>query len=434
MRQITIIAFLLLLLSACGGNKQQQSSMPKETAEEFTEVNELLMQLNELLDDPTAFPERKDWVMLKNWSDSLNFDYDPTNMDSVSLVQCKQLKRRLSLTQARIDSFLLAQQQTQVLMINHLDQQLIDNNACLPVYVERGDRLMYHILTERPVTVKLYNADSHQLLKTYTNKREVLDSIDIKYKGVYLIDIDTKDRQYVDARIVYRPGSIDRMLGKQYKVDTEEIEAQKGEFLAYTKPGIQMHNLFEEPRKFTLRSQLKAAFSSVTNSDRAIVAVQVPKGATDILYSLRIDTNEKPASSDGEFYDNMELSYRRIKVLGLPVYESHRGAGIISTLLGENVPPRKEDAYINMYVFYNAAQAKKFQDGANPANLAYSIDYSTMGTQSCNGRIPSKGNRTVYLGFQNERVRYTNYIWLEAISAVPKSEYYKPEFVRKEIP
>ena len=47
MRQITIIAFLLLLRSACGGSKQQQSSMPKETAEEFTEVNELLIQINE---------------------------------------------------------------------------------------------------------------------------------------------------------------------------------------------------------------------------------------------------------------------------------------------------------------------------------------------------------------------------------------------------
>ena len=100
-------------------------------------------------------------------------------------------------------------------------------------------------------------------------------------------------------------------------------------------------------------------------------------------------------------------------------------------LLGENQPPREEEAYINMYVFYSADQAKKFQDGANPAKLQYNIDYSTMGTQSCNGRIPTKGNRTIYMGYQNERVRYNNYIWLEAVSAVPNTEYLKTEYVVK---
>lgn len=84
-----------------------------------------------------------------------------------------------------------------------------------------------------------------------------------------------------------------------------------------------------------------------------------------------------------------------------------------------------------MYVFYNAAQAKKFQDGADPAKLQYNIDYSTMGTQSCNGRIPSKGNKTIYLGFLNERMRYNNYVWLETVSAVPKTEYYKPQYTVK---
>ncbi|MCQ2369125.1 MAG: hypothetical protein MJ007_01445, partial [Paludibacteraceae bacterium] len=186
-----------------------------------------------------------------------------------------------------------------------------------------------------------------------------------------------------------------------------------------------MKNLFEEPKKFTLRGQLKAAFSG---SARALVAVQIPSGATDILYSLRISTNEGDRSSDGDFYDKMELSYRRVKLLGLPVYESHGGAGIISTLLGENIPLREEDAYINMYVFYNTAQAKLFQDGASAAKLSYNVDYSTLGTQSCNGRIPSKGNRTIYLAFENERMRYNNYIWLEAVSAVPNTEYFKMEY------
>ena len=126
----------------------------------------------------------------------------------------------------------------------------------------------------------------------------------------------------------------------------------------------------------------------------------------------------------------MFRSYKKIKMGGHEVFErqSGHGSSLIELLLGENKPPREEEAYINMYVFYNAVQAKKFQDGIDPAKLQYSVDYSTMGTQSCNGRIPAKGNKIIYLGFQNERVRYNNYVWLEAMSSVTNKEYFKTEY------
>lgn len=445
-KHFLILALCALMVAACGKNKTNEqtdengtqvesvatSGMSSEDAQKFDEASSKLKRLERSLNNVKRPISPDDIRQLQKQSEALEFTFDADNMSDAALDKCDALHARIDSVKRAVETTLDEAVCQQVVYLQKKEQQLLEGQTFIPVYLERGDKLLYFLELEKPAEVKLYNADSRQLLKTYTGKRIVHDSLAIRNKATYLLVINPKGTQYADYEIAYRPGSVERFLGKQYWVDTQEIEAQKGEFLAYTKPGIQMHNLFEEPRKFTLRSQLKAAFSSVTNSDRAIVAVQVPKGATDILYSLRIDTNEKPASSDGEFYDNMELSYRRIKVLGLPVYESHRGAGIISTLLGENVPPRKEDAYINMYVFYNAAQAKKFQDGANPANLAYSIDYSTMGTQSCNGRIPSKGNRTIYLGFQNERVRYTNYIWLEAVSVVPISEYYTTKFIVKE--
>lgn len=32
------------------------------------------------------------------------------------------------------------------------------------------------------------------------------------------------------------------------------------------------------------------------------------------------------------------------------------------------------------------------------------------------------------MGYQNERVRYNNNVWLEAVSAVPNNEYLKTEY------
>ncbi|MDY4149897.1 MAG: hypothetical protein SOY26_09210, partial [Paludibacteraceae bacterium] len=356
--------------------------------------------------------------------EQLVFDYDPATQDSASNAQCEALRRQIDDLHDSVNELVATQTPNIFVPVHSKPQELLESTQNYPVYLEHGDRLIYHIETEKTADVRIYNADSHKLLKSYTGKSQIRDSINISFSAIYLVQVTPKGRQYTNIKIGYKTQEVSRLAGtKSVRVDS--VEAQKGDFLAAPVRGIKMTNLFDEPRKFTLRGQLKAAFSG---SYRAIVALQVPAGATDVLYSLRISTNEKNKSTDGDFYRDMETSYRRIKVLGLPIYESHRGSGLIATLLGENVPPREEDAYINMYVFYNAAQAKKFQDGADPSKLSYNVDYSTMGTQSCNGCIPSKGYKTIYLGFLNERMRYNNYVWLEALSAVPHTEYFKPVF------
>ena len=68
-------------------------------------------------------------------------------------------------------------------------------------------------------------------------------------------------------------------------------------------------------------------------------------------------------------------------------------------------------------------------DGVKPASqLNYDVDFSTIGTQSCSGRIPTKGAKTIYLGFENERMRYVNYIWVEAVAITPTTEYYTTKY------
>jgi hypothetical protein len=65
---------------------------------------------------------------------------------------------------------------------------------------------------------------------------------------------------------------------------TEQIDCSKDDFGAVAVPGVKMQNIFEEPRKFTLRGQLKSAFSG---SSIAMVPIIIPAGNTDILYTCR---------------------------------------------------------------------------------------------------------------------------------------------------
>lgn len=428
----TSIALLCVIaLMGCGsGTGKPQQGMDSQTAEQYATVSQAAQQTQQLLNDVRIDCRHgrtlsaKQITSLCALNEQLVFEYDPTAQDSAANAQCEALRRQIDDLHNSVNELVATQTPNVFVSVHHKPQELLEATQNYPIYLERGDKLIYRIETEKPADVRIYNADSHQLLKSYTGKTIVRDSVNISFCAIYLVQVTPKTRQYTNIKIDYKTQDVSRLAGtKSVRVDS--VEAQKGDFMAAPVRGIKMTNLFDEPRKFTLRGQLKAAFSG---SYRAIVALQVPAGATDVLYSLRISTNENNKSTDGDFYRDMETSYRRIKVLGLPIYESHRGSGLIATLLGENVPPREEDAYIDMYVFYSAAQAKKFQDGTAPSTLSYNVDYSTMGTQSCNGRIPSKGYKTIYLGFLNERMRYNNYVWLEALSAVPHTEYFKPVF------
>lgn len=428
----TVLSVLCTIaLMGCGsGTNSETKGMDTQTGEQYTAVCHVAQQTRQLIDKLQDEVEdgntlsSEQLLSLCKLSNQLVFDYDPTTMDSAANAQCAALSKQIRNLRKSVAALAAEQAPKMIVPVYDKEQELLESTQNYPIYLEQGDKMLYTIEMEKAADVRIYNADSHKLLKSYTGRTQITDSINIAFRAIYLIQVVPKGRQYANIKVDYRTTDINRLSGTKQVTETQE-EAKKGDFLAYSVPGIKMVNLFEEPRKFTLRGQLKAAFSG---SYRAIVALQVPAGATDVLYSLRISTNEKNKSTDGDFYRDMETSYKRIKVLGLPIYESHGGSGLIATLLGENVPPREEDAYINMYVFYNAAQAKKFQDDADPTKLSYNVDYSTMGTQSCNGRIPSKGYKTIYLGFLNERMRYNNYVWLEALSAVPHTEYFKPVF------
>ena len=354
----------------------------------------------------------------------LKYEYDDDEMNVVTLKVCDSLNQRIEYLQNDFVEhiktiYLKAGKQ----MIIRKPNALVDSKTILPFFLRKGEMLHLDVHATGKATIALRNADIEKLMKSYHN--QVVDSFLIANEGVYTLEILPQEKQYVSIEVGYEPVS-GKDIESRPQVIKQTVECSKGEFGAIASKGIKMKNIFDEPRKFTLRGQIKAAFSG---SARALVAVQVPAGTTDILYSMRIDTSEGAKSEDGKFHDNLNYSYRKINMLGLPVYESTKSSGILNMLLDDNRPIRDEDAYCNMYVFRNQSQAKKFQDGTHAASvLTYDVDYSTLGTQSCNGRIPANGSKTIYLGFENERMRYTNYLWVEVVAVIPTTLYHKEKY------
>lgn len=422
--------FFLLLLAvatvACTPRVERNGMVLSEReAYRYDRAVAAVERVEALLEKMDATPTQEGILELLTEAKKLEYNYDDTGMGVETMMRCDSLKMRIDDCKRMAVSFT----ENKVVTVGKIvavdvTEQLLENNEYYPVYLKKGEKFFCTVEASEPVTVKLYNADTEKLMKSYKG-RNVSDSLSISNSAVYLLEIVPQGKTYVSTSLSYRCADAASLYGRP-SIRTEQVECSKGCVGAVAVPGIAMRKCFEEPRKFTLRGQIKAAFSG---NAQALVAVTVPAGATDILYSMRIATSEQDRSDDGQFHDNLTRSYKRIKFLGLPLYEKSSSNGLLNTLLDDNRPIREEDAYCNMYVFRNKTQAKKFQDGTKTAaGLDYDVDYSTLGTQSCNGRIPVNGAKTIYLAFENERMRYTNYLWVEVEAVVPETVYYTTKY------
>ena len=422
-----VILFVLLVFCGCGGTptKNEGVKLSEREAYRYDKAQQEVEQIELLCEQVATSPTQENIVSLLTQAKALKYDYNDEGMNVTTMQHCDSLKLRIVSCQERViqvaERVMLQSGEINLVKVK---ERLFAERTYYPVYLKKGEKLYCKIESSFALTAKLYNADTERLIKSY-QKNKISDSLTIANTGIYLLEVIPQSKLSASVSLGFRPTESSDIYNRP-AISSEQVECKKGDLGAIGVPGVVMRKCFEEPRKFTLRGQIKAAFSGNT---KALVAVQVPTGATDILYSMRIATSENSRSEDGKFHDNLTRSYKRIKFLGLPLYEKSTSNGLLNTLLDDNRPIREEDAYCNMYVFRNQSQAKQFQDGTKAASvLNYDVDYSTVGTQSCNGRIPTKGAKTIYLAFENERMRYTNYLWVEVEAVVPNTVYYRTKY------
>lgn len=422
-KSIILPSLILLLFSSC------MSETAKQTIEEYNRMFEKVATLEQLV-QTTDFSTLtgEEIVTLYNTGNELYYDYNPMDLKEEQKAACEVLKVRVAKLRVEIPTKAKAEIPNFKITPWPAGDKLFEKTETFPVYLKRGEKLFWTFVAQKPMTIKVSNYNSRTALKTYAGRHLVNDSLTIEHDAIYLVEVNPQGTQYIDMNVNYKVTDMAR-LTKVTPIKSEQVECNKGDFGAVAVQGVSMRKAFEQPRKFTLRGQVKAFFSG---SAIALVPVQIPAGATDVLYSMRIDTDENDRSEDGKFHENLNASYKKVKFLGLPLYEKERSSGLLNALLEDNRPKRDEDAYCNMYVFRNQSLAKQFQDGTKMASeLNYDVDYSTLGTQSCNGRIPAKGSKTIYLGFENERMRYANYLWVEAEVVVPNTVYYTTKYTVK---
>lgn len=222
---------------------------------------------------------------------------------------------------------------------------------------------------------------------------------------------------------MYVSGTLDkltRLAKNAYTTPEVDVisfsECKQTDLFAEPYNSVDMINLLEEPRKITLRSVMKTTFSGQTSS---LLSLSLPQGTTDVAYRLRLSRKDVENKTDGEFFNNFQESYKKIRLLGIPVYEkTEKNTSLIREILNGIVyPPKEKDVYCDLYVY----------KGENNYNSGlYDQDYSITQVQSSNGRIPTNGVSKLYLKFDNVQFSHDIYVWVEAIATVPSVYYMRP--------
>lgn len=436
-----ITAFLLLTISfsGCGlfsdDEPEEKKSTTCQVVEDETfdatnfinkcieESNILLKEADEAIDSYKSTSNQESFNNLYQTLRKLSFTIDFPEDVELSKDQEKKIKDQKELvknTRNTIIKLLSPNALNYLATVIDNEDYLLKETTTIPFYACKNSTL-YISMSLKNTTCKIYNRDSHDLLKQYTNKQNITDSIVIPNSAIYIVEYTPKGHQYVDAKITNRMAS-SKDLENVYPIITKRVEANSKAFKVEKCPGIKIEPIFYEPRKVTLAR-------SGQGEQRSVVAMQIPNNCDNILYSLRISTNEADVVKAGAFAEKMDKEYQKIRFLGIPLVEvEHSSTNLFRELLNKTHPVREEDAYCNLYVFTDANQAKRFQEGAEVSSLKYNMDLTKQGTQSCNDRIKTKGVKTLYFGFDNPRLKYNIYLWLESVGTLSTTEYFKTTY------
>lgn len=424
--RIKIIIGLLMLLfifCSCGNNRSDKGISEFEQCKyDYTvkQINDIYAEASDITISGSQFAVSA----IRQKIENLNYEFKSDNMSVVNQQKCQALKERVNKLKANPDVVFNGKSIEGSFSVSNdalVNQQniIIKGVTRFPYWLNQGDTAIINVSNSTTIRAVLYNYAQRRLIKWW--KGNVNTKIIAPISGIYVLEINGGEKGIRSHVSVIWKGNRRKL---HRNIGTRMVHCKKDDFLSTAIDTLVTENIWEEPKRIALRGNLKTIFSG---KSRSLISIPVPMQCDALLYSMRISTNENTVESDGKFSDRLATSYNSLRLFGVKIYEKQSSSDIVNHLLFNTRPPREDDAFCNFYVFVNRAQAKKFQDDKESSGkYKYDVDQSQMGTQSCNGRLNPHGKSMMYMGFENERMRYDNYIWIEVVALRHTIKYIRP--------
>lgn len=265
---------------------------------------------------------------------------------------------------------------------------------------------------------------SGRIVKTFKKTSDVDFTYDVFFDNPFSIKIYFPKESYYNLNVSRKSGSVENYLSNAKLIRDSVVVSKKtnkskiGTTMAFEK-------VFNQPKKFIVSSTF-----SMSGESKVYVPIEIPKNTVEFIYTLRISGEDETQREDGRLFNDVNRISKKVKVFGLPLWESEEKSTSLSReILNSLFPPKKDEDYtLNVFFFDKQKEIKKFLQypGKQYASaFKYDINNSAFSTQSRVGLVKKPYSGFSYIGLQSTSSFSDTYAWLDVVALYEKTFHYE---------
>lgn len=265
---------------------------------------------------------------------------------------------------------------------------------------------------------------SGRIVKTFKKTSDVEFTYDVYFDNPFSVKIYFPKESYYNLEVSRKSGSVDNYLSNAKLIRDSVVVSKKtnkskiGTTMAFEK-------IFNQPKKFIVSSTF-----SMSGESKVYAPIEIPKNTKEFIYTLRISGEDETQREDGRLFNDVNRISKKVKVLGIPLWESEEKSSSLSReILNSLFPPKKDEDYtLNVFFFDKQKEIKKFLQypGKQYASaFKYDINNSALSTQSRVGLIKKPYSGFSYIGLQSTSSFSNTYVWLDVVALYEKTFHYE---------
>jgi|GEM_PF-2054165 hypothetical protein len=298
-------------------------------------------------------------------------------------------------------------------------------------YGLKNDSLKIHFKADKKIKRLLVMEDQSGRVLISRSKASFDFEFDVKYDNPFSIIVEFYEESYFDLSIHRKPSSVENKFAR-FEIKTDTLIVSKNTKGSIEGKKLKHEKVFNEPKKFVVSKNM-----SFSGESKVYAPIELPQNTVEFIYTLRISGSTDKLTEDGRLYNQVSSSYKKVRFLGLPLWESEgNGSSITREILNSIFKPKTDNYTLNVFFFDSGKELKKFVNytGSDyPSAFAYDINNSAISTESRVGLIKKPRSGFSYIGLQTNSTFTDTYAWLDAIALSEVKYYYrlKKTLIRK---
>lgn len=288
-----------------------------------------------------------------------------------------------------------------------------------------GDSIRISFKSDVPIkTFSLTEERSGRTVKNFKNTKSLNYEFDVYFDNPFSVTIEFYRESYFNLEVFRKSATVENFK-QQYTIVRDSVVVENKTPRSIAAKKMVYENVFNEPKKLIVSKII-----SISGKSKVYVPIEIPKNTKEFIYTLRISGRDYSLPEDGKLFDNVKSSSRKIKVLGLPLWDSNSsGSSLSREILNGLFPPKKDEDYsLNVFFFDREKEIKKFLNYSGDDHSSafnYDINNSALSTQSRVGLVKRPSSGYSYIGLQSTSSFTNTYAWLDVVALSEQDLFYE---------